>query len=152
LAPLTNIDIAANAIFPLTALNADSTQTAKNSEQTISVYQDTLTKMYREVEAQRESIRKSDELIHHLAKTQAGNKKLVEKNMEEIKKYSAGLVTIVTQYTQSLDMMGSSEGNSTNSTHGGANSSSTSGNSTAQGTFMEKLAQLRKHALLGLKL
>jgi len=105
LAPLTTIDTASNAIFPLTDITAEPSQvaTAKNTETTIQIYQDTLTKMYREVTAQRESIHKSDELIHKLTQVQNNNKKILAENMATVKKYSAGLVHIVTKNTQSPD-------------------------------------------------
>jgi len=175
LAPLTNIDTASNAIFPLTDITAEPTQTAKNSEQTISIYQDTLTKMYREVTAQKESIKKSDELIQKLQQVQANNKKILDKNMATVKKYSAGLVTIVTQYTESLDMAGSgsssAEGGKSKggkadkadkadkagktekgdaSKEGSEEDAAGAPSAAATKSFMEQLAQLKKHAVIGL--
>jgi len=168
LPPLTNIDTASNAIFPLTDITADTSQTAKNSEQTISIYQDTLTKMYREVTAQKESIKKSQELILKLTQVQANNKKILEKNMATVKKYSAGLVTIVTQYTESLDMAGGAPTPAGEAAAGGdkaegegekkegegekAAEPAAAGGEDDKKSFMEKLAQLKRHAVLGMNL
>jgi len=167
LSPLTSIDTASNAIFPLTDITAEPTQTAKNSEQTISIYQDTLTKMYREVTAQKDSIKKSDDLIQKLLQVQANNKKILEKNMATVKKYSAGLVTIVTQYTESLDMAGPAPATAAAPTAAVAKAKAPSKpadddkkdqddkdqkDSDATKSFMEKLAQLKKHAVIGLNI
>jgi len=173
LAPLTNIDTASNAIFPLTDITAEPTQIAKNSEQTISIYQDTLTKMYREVTSQKESIKKSEELIQKLQEVQANNKKILEKNMATVKKYSAGLVTIVTQYTESLDMGPAKKGKGGKGTDKGESSEEkeaekegkkedpkeqqagekpAAGDADATKSFMERLAQLKKHAVIGLNI
>lgn len=99
---MQSVDTAVAAIQPLTDIMADTTQTQKNSEHTIGVYQDTLEKMFREVTAQKESVGKSKELIEKLQKLHAENEKILTKNQATVKKYSEGLVDLVTQYTTSL--------------------------------------------------
>jgi len=179
--PPFNINTASNAIFPLTDISAEPTQVAKNGEQAIGVYQGTLTKMYLEVTGQKESIEKSEELIEKLKQVQASNKRILIKNMETVKKYSEGLINIVTQYTESLDMgkeggkgEGKEGGEGKEEHHGkgghgegggeggehGEHGAGEGGEHKEQGhgegeqghhSFMEKLAQLKEHAALGLR-
>lgn len=133
------IDTAAAAIYPLADIMADSSQTQKNSEHTIGVYQDTLEKMFREVTQQKEKIKASDELIKKLQNLQEANKKNLAKNEETVKKYSQGLVDMVTQYTSSLSGTGSDS----------AEGAEKSEKSEQKASFLQKLEALKRHAAMG---